>query len=68
MSKRLFRNDVSLATREKQSVAHKGRKHSIETRNKISQALCKHWSSLPSKPTNNNTTSTTDTVYGKNKY
>lgn len=68
MSKRLFRNDVSPITREKQSVAHKGRKHSSATKNKISLSLQKYWSGLETKPTDNNTTSTTDTIYGKNKY
>ena len=65
MAKRLYRNDVSDITREKQSLAHQGRKHSIESRNKISQSLQKYWAGLPpTKPTNNNTT-TTERVYGK---
>ena len=29
--KRLYRNDVSAETREKQSVAHQGRRHSNDT-------------------------------------
>ena len=64
MAKRIYRNDVSLETREKQSLAHQGRKHSVESRNKISQSLQKYWAGLPTKPTNNNTT-TTEKIYGK---
>lgn len=67
MAKRIFRNDVSFETREKQSIAHKGRKHSPETRNKISKSLENYWSKLPSKPTTtNNNKSTTEMIYGKN--
>ena len=29
--KRIYRNDVSQQTREKQSIAHQGRKHSNDT-------------------------------------
>lgn len=66
--KRLYRNDVSVETREKQSIAHQGRRHSAETKRLISQQLQKYWSSLPSKPTNNNTASTIGTIYGKKGY
>ena len=62
--KRIYRNDVSQQTREKQSLAHQGRKHSNDTKQKISKAMCDYWASLPMKPINN-TTSTTDTDYGK---
>lgn len=62
--KRIYRNDVSPQTREKQSIAHQGRKHSNDTKQKISKAMCDYWASLPMKPINNNT-STTDTDYGK---
>lgn len=62
--KRIYRNDVSQLTREKQSIAHQGRKHSNDTKQKISKAMCDYWASLPMKPTNNNT-STTNDIYGK---
>lgn len=62
--KRIYRNDVSDQTREKQSIAHQGRKHSNNTKQKISKAMCNYWAKLPMKPINNNT-STTDTDYGK---
>lgn len=62
--KRMFRNDVSLITREKQSLAHQGRKHSNDTKQKISKSLCDYWAKLPMKPINNNKASTTD-IYGK---
>ena len=64
MAKRLYRNDVSFETKEKQRVAHQNKKHSIETKNKISQSLQKYWAGLPTKPTNNNTT-TTEKIYGE---
>ena len=63
--KRIYRNDVSQLTREKQSIAHQGRKHSNDTKQKISKAMCDYWASLPMKPINNNNTSATDTNYGK---
>jgi hypothetical protein len=62
--KRLYRNDASAETREKQSIAHQGRKHSNYTKQKISKAMCDYWAKLPMKPITNNETSTTDT-YGK---
>lgn len=62
--KRIYRNDVSQQTREKQSIAHQGRKHSNDTKQKISKSMCNYWASLPMKPVNNNT-STTSTDYGK---
>ena len=37
--KRLYRNDVSAETREKQSIAHQGRKHSNDTKHRISKSL-----------------------------
>ena len=63
--KRIYRNDVSQLTREKQSIAHQGRKHSNDTKQKISKAMCDYWASLPMKPINNNNISATDTNYGK---
>ena len=62
--KRIYRNDVSQQTREKQSIAHQGRKHSNDTKQKISKAMCDYWAKLPMKLINNNDTSMTDT-YGK---
>ena len=62
--RRKFRNDVSPQTREKQSLAHQGRKHSNDTKQKISKAMCDYWAKLPMKPINNNDTSITNT-YGK---
>lgn len=62
--KRMFRNDVSDETRAKQSIAHRGRKHTNDTKNKISKSLQKYWANLPMKPTNNNI-STIDRIYGK---
>lgn len=61
--KRIYRNDVSAETREKQSLAHQGRKHSNDTKQRISKSMSDYWAKLPMKP-NNNDTSMTDT-YGK---
>lgn len=64
--KRVFRNDVSNITKEKQSLSHRGKTHSIETKNKISQSLQKYWAGLPTKPsTNNNNQTTTEKIYGE---
>lgn len=66
MAKRLYRNDVSQETRAKQSFAHKGKKHSNETKRLISQQLQKYWNGLGYKPnTNNNQTSTIEKIYGE---
>ena len=62
--KRLYRNDVSAETREKQSIAHQVRKHSNNTKQKISKAMCDYLAKLPMKPINNNDSSNTD-IYGK---
>lgn len=56
--KRIYRNDVSPQIREKQSLAHQGLKHSNDTKQKISKAMCDYWAKLPMKPINNNDTST----------
>lgn len=60
----IYRNDVSQQAREKQSIAHQGRKHSNDTKQKISKAACDYWAKLPMKPINNNDTLTTE-IYGK---
>jgi hypothetical protein len=62
--KRIYRNDVSFETKQKQSVAHKNKKHSTATKQRISRSLQKYWASLPTKPSENNT-STTEKIYGK---
>lgn len=64
--KRIYRNDVSNITKEKQSIAHKGKSHSNETKQRISKAMQNYWAKLPTKPTtNNNSTSSTEQIYGK---
>jgi len=47
---RIYRNDVSPITREKQSLSHTGRHHSEETKKKISSSMIEYWGSLPFKP------------------
>lgn len=63
--KRIYRNDVSQVTKEKQSIAHKGKKHSNQTKKLISQKLIAYWAKLGVKPENNNNLSTTEKIYGK---
>lgn len=62
--KRMYRNDVSDETKQKQSMSHKGKRHSESSKQKISQSLTQYWATLGPKPTNNNT-STTEQIYGK---
>lgn len=50
---RMYRNDVSDETKQKQSLAHQGRKQSEATKQKISQSLSKYWAGLPFKPNDN---------------
>lgn len=64
--KRIYRNDVSNMTKEKQSVAHRGKNHTNETKQKISKAMQDYWAKLPTKPiNNNNSTSTIGKIYGR---
>lgn len=62
--KRIYRNDVSDITRQKQSLAHQGRKLSNDTKRKISKSMTDYWAKLPMKPITDNNSSTTD-IYGK---
>jgi hypothetical protein len=48
--KRIYRNDMSQSQKDKLSIANQGKTLSTSTRQKISQALAKYWSSLPYKP------------------
>lgn len=45
--KRIYRNDVSPETREKQSIAHQGKKLSNDTKQKISKSMTDYWAKLP---------------------
>lgn len=61
--KRIYRNCISDSTREKQSLAHKGRRHSESTKQKISRSLSNYWAQLPYSPNNNK--STNEKIYGE---
>lgn len=49
---------MSQAQRDKIGAANKGRKHSQQTKDKISKALEKYWSLLPIKPASSGGTTT----------
>lgn len=58
--KRIYRNDMTQAQKDKISQANTGKKLSPETRRRISQSMAKYWAGLPFKPATSGTT-TTDT-------
>ena len=62
MAKRIWRNDMSQAQKDKIAQANTGKHLSAETRRLISQSMVKYWSGLPFKPTNPATSGTTPTT------
>ena len=50
MAKRIWRNDMPQAQRDKIAQANTGKHLDAETRRKISDALVKYWAGLPFKP------------------
>jgi hypothetical protein len=61
MAKRIWRNDMPQAQKDKIAQANQGKTLDPETRRKISAALVKYWAGLPFKPvtaTSGNTAST----------
>lgn len=59
MAKRIYRNDMAQAQKDKIAAANTGKQLSPTTRAKISRALAQYWASLPYKP--GGTTGTTST-------
>lgn len=57
--KRQFRNYMSQQQKDKIGFANKGRKHTQQTKDKISKSLEKYWSQLPIKPASSGGTTTT---------
>lgn len=55
--KRIYRNDMAQAQRQKISTAHKGKRLSPQTKNRIANSLRKYWATLPYKPTSGGTLS-----------
>lgn len=49
MAKRKYRQ-VNQATKQKMSIAHKGKKHSPDIKRKISKKLKDYWRSVPDNP------------------
>lgn len=67
MAKRQWRNDMSQQQRDKIAQAHTGRKHSEQSKRKISDSLKKYWDGLAFKPvTSTGTTGTNSTTNGGN--
>ena len=48
--KRIYRNDMQQAQKDKIAAANLGKKLSQSTKDKISQSMQKYWQSLPFKP------------------
>lgn len=66
--KRTYRNDMPQAQKDKIAQANTGKVLSPETRRRISQSMVKYWAGLPFKPTNANTSGTTNTNTGTTTY
>ena len=63
--KRIYRNDMGQAQKDKIAAANTGKHHTPETKRKISQSMCKYWAGLPFKPaTDTGNTSGTTTGTG----
>lgn len=57
--RRIYRNDMGQAQKDKIAAANTGKHHTPETKRKISQGLTRYWARLPFKPiTNTGDTST----------
>ena len=48
--KRIYRNDMTQAQKEKIAAANKGKRLSPQTKAKISRSMQKYWQRLPFKP------------------
>jgi len=63
MAKRIWRNDMKQAQKDKIAQANTGKHLSADTRRKISQSLARYWAGLPFKPDSSGTT--TPTYWGE---
>lgn len=65
--KRIYRNDMPQAQRDKIAQANTGRQQSPQTRERIAQSMREYWAGLPFKPTtatgSTSGTTTTGTTY-----
>lgn len=59
MAKRIYRNDMAQAQKDKIAAANTGKQLSPTTRAKISRAMAKYWATLPYKPGGPSSGSTT---------
>ena len=50
MAKRIYRNDMTQAQKDKIAAANIGKRLSQATKDKISKAMTEYWQSLPYKP------------------
>lgn len=60
--KRIYRNDMGQAQKDKIAAANTGKVLSPETRRRISQSMVKYWAGLPFKPATSGTTTATGTT------
>lgn len=60
--RRIYRNDMGQAQKDKIAAANTGKHHSAETKRKISQGLTRYWSRLPFKPATETGTTATGTT------
>lgn len=61
--KRIWRNDMQQAQRDKIAQANTGKHHTEATKRKISRSMARYWAGLPFKPISGDT-STGTTQYG----
>lgn len=66
--KRIYRNDMSQAQKDKIAQANTGKRLSPQTRERISQSMAKYWAGLPFKPATTGTTSGGTTSTGTTAY
>ena len=47
---RIYRNDMTQAQKDKIAAANTGRRHSQQTKDRISRSMQQYWAGLPYKP------------------
>jgi len=52
---RIYRNDMTQAQKDKIAAANTGRRHSQQTKDRISRSMQQYWAGLPYKPNTDDT-------------